>query len=148
MTDYNVNYFCFPAKRSANWSSLGGVRRIQAGHLAGSATARVTMFSLTLCPCFIQIIPGRLSKPGTGQPIPVLSSALQRGPPGRPHLQHRQIPQQAVLLFLSPGRRRRHHRRGDPVRRETRTPGDPAGFSHHHCRRHLHFPAGPARTET
>lgn len=153
MIDYHLNFFCFPAKRRANWSSFSGVKRTQAGHLAGSVTAGVTIFSPALCPCFIQIIPGRLSKPRTGQPIPLLSSALQRGPPGRPHLQHRQIPQQAVLLpgrhpFFPSGRRRRHHRRGDPIRRQTRAPGDPAGFSRHHCRRYLHFPAAPARTET
>lgn len=121
-------------------------------HLAGCVTAGVTIFSPALCPRIIQIIPRRLSKPRTGQPIPLLSSALQRGPPGWPHLQHCQIPQQAVLLpgrcpFLSPGRWR-HHCRGDPIRRQTRAPGDPTGFSCHHCRCYLHFPAAPARTET
>lgn len=125
-----------------------GLKRAQADHLAGS----VTVFSPALCPCFIQIIPGRLSEPGTGQPIPLLASTLQRGPPGRPYLQHRQIPQQAVLLtgccpIIPPGRRR-HNRRGDPIRRQTRAPGNPSGFSHHHCCRYVHIPAAPARTET
>ncbi|XP_024860142.1 checkpoint suppressor 1 isoform X2 [Kryptolebias marmoratus] len=99
-----------------------------------------------------KIIPGRVSKPRTGQPDPLLAPALRRGPPGGPHLQHCQVPQQAVLLpgrhpFLPAGRRR-HHRRGDPVGRQARAPGDPTGFSHRHCRRRLYLPAAPARTET
>lgn len=130
------------------------MEQVQAGSPPGSVTARVTLFSPALCPRSIQIIPGRLSKPRTGQPNLLLSSALRRGPPGRPYLQHRQIPQQAVLLpghlpFLPRGRRR-HYRRGNPIRRQTRAPGDPTGLSRHHCRHHhyLHFPAAPARTET
>lgn len=125
----SLEVFCaFQPK--AEQTGAASVERIQAGHLAGSVTAGVTVFSPALCPCFIQIIPGRLSEPRTGQPIPLLPSALRRGPPGRPHLQHRQIPQQAVLLpsrhpIFPPGRRR-HHRRGDPVRRQNRAPGDPA----------------------
>lgn len=147
----SLEVFC-AFQSNAEQTGAASVERIQAGHLAGSVTAGVTVFSPALCPCFIQIIPGRLSEPRTGQPIPLLPSALRRGPPGRPHLQHRQIPQQAVLLpsrhpFLPPGRRR-HHRRGDPVRRQNRAPGDPAWFARHHRRCYLHFPAAPARKET
>lgn len=153
--DYQMNFFLLSSQMQSKLEQLQWSEQRQAGHLAGNVTAGVTVPPLThpsLCPCFMQIIPGRLSEPRTGQPIPLLSSSLRRGPPGRSHLQHRQIPQQAVFLpgrrpFLPAGRRR-HHRRGDPIRRQARAPGDPAGRSHRHCRRYLHFPAAPARTET
>ncbi|KAM9704685.1 checkpoint suppressor 1 isoform 3-T3 [Menidia menidia] len=98
-----------------------------------------------------KIVPGRLSDPGAGQPVLLLPPALRRGPAGRPHLQHRQVPQQGRRPVLLAGRRRRrHHRRGDPVGRQARAPGDPAGFAprRHRRRRRLRFPAAPARTET
>ncbi|XP_061602542.1 forkhead box protein J1-like isoform X2 [Cololabis saira] len=113
-----------------------------------------------------KVVSGRVSKRRAAEPVlpPLLPPAL-RGPAGpaghaghaghagRPHLQHRQVPQQAVLL---PARRRRHHRRGDPVGRQAGAPGDPAGLSRRRRRRRrqrqqqqrLHFPAAPARTET
>lgn len=54
---------------AAPWSEVG--------HPPGAVAAGLTVFSPTLCPCFLQIIPGRLSEPRTGQPIPLLPSALR-----------------------------------------------------------------------
>ena len=155
--DYHVNIFLLRSQTQSKLEQLQWSEAYTAGPpgwQCDSTSNNTLSLSLALsrCPCLIQIIPGRLSEPRTGQPIPLLPSARQWGPPGRPHLQHRQIPQQAVQLpswpFFPPGRRR-HHRRGDPVRRQTRAQGDPSGFSRQCCRRsRLHFPAAPARTET
>nr|XP_040016685.1 checkpoint suppressor 1 isoform X1 [Gasterosteus aculeatus aculeatus] len=101
------------------------------------------------------IVPGTLTKPETGQPVPVLSprraartfrTTTLTAPPNSPAGCALPGSGPPSLRWTTTTTTSSPWRSSQTLNREPL--GDPAGLSHRHGRRHIHLPAGLARTET